>query len=46
MLHNEPLMAKFRFDTAENELSKAEKSTYSYFGDFDEMVVNKVSKKS
>ena len=39
MLQNEPLVAKFRFDPAENELSKFEMLTME---NFDELVMNEV----
>ena len=43
MLQNELLVAKFRFDAAENELSEVELLTG--FGDFDKVVMNEVSAK-
>ena len=36
MLQNDPLVVKFRFDTAENEISLAEMD----FADCDELVMN------
>ena len=41
MLQHKPLVMKFRFDTAENELSEVEISTI--FGNFDELAMNKIS---
>ena len=43
MLQNELLVARFRFDAAENELSEVELLTG--FGDFDKVVMNEVSAK-
>ena len=40
MLQNEPLVAKFSFDTAEKELSEVELLTD--FADFDQLVFKKV----
>ena len=38
LLQHEPLVAKFRFDTAENDLSELE--ILDNFGDFDYVVMN------
>ena len=43
MLQNELLLAKFRLDTADNELSKVDMSiNLTILIDFDELVMNKV----
>ena len=42
MLKDEPFVAKFLFDTSENELSGVEHLMISSFGDFDEQVMSKV----
>ena len=42
MLHNTPRIAKFRSDTAENELSEVDLTVLIHFGDIDELVLNEV----